>query len=367
MDLALSEEQRLIAEAAADFLAEACDSRAMRAAAGSSDGFDRTLWQRIAEQGWCGVQAPESDGGLDRGWVELVLLQEQLGRRLACVPYFDSVALSATLLRAAGELGRALLTAVVCGESVVTTPLDVRSGKARRQADAGWRLDGVWPQVGSASWADHLLLSALDESGQSVLLAVPATSLRIQPLRSIDATRRSADVHADGVLLPAAACLLHGAELQRARDRSRDLGALALAAEQLGVAQQCLDLTLAYTAQRVQFGRTIAHFQAVKHRCARMLVAIEAARSATYGAAAVADTAADAATLTFHAAQALCAGNDAAQFCAQEAIQLHGGVGYTAEYDPQIYFKRAQANSVRLGSVTSWRERVAARLLDEVA
>ncbi len=367
MDLLPSEEQRLIAEAAADFLAGACDSRAMRAAADSADGFDRGLWQAIVEQGWCGVQASEQEGGLGLGNVELALLQEQLGRRLACVPYFDSVALAAGLLRGIGAAGASLLAAVVGGERVVATALDAGCGKASPESAGGWRLDGVWPQVGSAAWADDVLLCARDPAGAPMLLAVSTAKLSVRPLRTIDATRRSADVQAEDVGLPATACLLRGVALDKALRRATDLGAIALAAEQLGVAQQCLELTLAFVAQRVQFGRSIAHFQAVKHRCAQMLVLIEAARSASCGAAAMADAGPDDATLAFHAAQALCTATEAAQYCAQEAIQLHGGVGYTAEYDPQLYFKRAQANSVRLGAPSAWRERVAAQLLDGAA
>jgi alkylation response protein AidB-like acyl-CoA dehydrogenase len=134
---------------------------------------------------------------------------------------------------------------------------------------------------------------------------------------------------------------------------------LAIAAEQLGGAQQCLDLTVAYTATRRQFGRAIASFQAVKHRCAEMMVRVEAARSAVYGAAAVAAGAAitDAKVLECAVARALAA--DAFFFCAQEAIQLHGGVGFTWEYDPQLYFKRAQASSHWLGSTESLRESIA--------
>lgn len=364
MDLELSDDQRLIAEVAADFLAEACDSHAMRAAADSADGFDRKLWQRIIELGWCGVQVPEQEDGLGGGWVELVLLQEQLGRRLAGVPYFDSVVLAASLLRAVGASGAALLAEVTGGDSVAVVALDTDGGCAHPRAEGGWRLDGYWAQVATASWADHVLLCAHDEDAAAVLFTVPAASLDIQPLHNIDATRRSAELRADGVTLSADTCLLRGVPLERALQRTRDFGAIALAAEQLGVAQQCLDLTLAFTAQRVQFGRAIAGFQAVKHRCAQMLVLIEAARSAVYGTAAVADSAPDAQTLAFHAAQALCAATEAAQFCVQEAIQLHGGVGYTAEYDVQLYFKRAQAGSVRLGALSQWRERVAAQLLD---
>lgn len=367
MDLALGEEQRLIAEAATEFLAEACDSRAMRAAAESEAGFDRALWRQIAEQGWCGVQAPESAGGMGLGWVELALLQEQLGRRLACVPYFDSVVLSASLLRASGSAGEALLGEVVTGAKVVVASFEGGAATLRASADGNWVLDGAWSAVSCGAWADRFLLCAHDEHDGGALLSVPAASVEVRPLHTIDATRRRADLAARHLAVPASACLLRGDAVPAAIRGACDRAALGLAAEQLGIAQQCLDLSVAYTMQRVQFGRTIAHFQAVKHRCALMLVAIEAARSAVYGAAAVADAAPDAATLAFHAAQALCAASDAAQYCAQEAIQLHGGVGYTAEYDPQLCFKRAQANSVRLGSPTFWRERIAVQLLDAAA
>lgn len=367
MDLALTEDQKLIAEAAADYLAEACDSRAMRAVAESADGFDRRLWQGMAEQGWCGIQAAEAEGGMGLGWVELALLQEQLGRRLACVPYFDSVVLAATLLRTCGDAGSTLLEAVARGETVATVSLDAERAQARKHPSGGWQLDGEWPKLNAAGCAEQFLLVAHDPDGQALLLAVPATSLAVQPLQTIDATQRSASVRAEAVLLPAAARVAQGNELVTALARTRDLAAIALAAEQLGVAQQCLDLTLAYTGQRMQFGRSIASFQAVKHRCARMLVAIELARSAVYGAAAKADAGSGAVAVGFHAAQALVAAIDAAQSCAQEAIQLHGGVGYTWEYDPQLYFKRAQAASQRLGASTWWCERVAAQLLDDAA
>ncbi|QEE23378.1 acyl-CoA dehydrogenase [Rhodanobacter glycinis] len=365
MDLRPSDDQRLIADAAANFLAEACDAHAMRAVADSVDGFDRRLWQRIAELGWCGVQAPLDDGGLGMGWVEVALLQEQLGRRLACVPYFDSVVLAACVLRAAGLAGAGLLGEVVAGARVAIVAFDADASRVQREADSGWRLDGHWPQLPAAGWADDLLLCARDESSALLLLRVPAASVQVRPLQTIDATQRRAEVQAAGVKLPADACLLRGAALERALQRTRELGAIALAASQLGVAQQCLELAVAYAMQRVQFGQAIAGFQAVKHRCAQMLVAIEAARSAVHGAAAVADADPDKAALAFHAAQALCAATEAAQFAAQEALQLHGGVGFTWEYDVQLYFKRAQADSVRLGALSQWRERVAAQLLDD--
>ena len=239
--------------------------------------------------------------------------------------------------------------------------------RARAQrTHSGWTLDGDWPQVGSAALADVLLLPAQGESGESLLFAVPAgaTGLQVQPLRTLDATRRLARVQCRAVSLPADHCIGQGAPLDAVLARTLQLGAIALAAEQVGVAQQCLDLTLAYAAQRVQFDKPIAGFQAVKHRCAQMLVALESARSAVYGAACVADTAPDAATLLFHAAQARVAATEAAQFCAREAIQLHGGVGFTWEFDPHLYLRRAQASSQRLGTPAWWLEQVAEQLLD---
>lgn len=372
MDLSLSDEQQQIADSAITFLAEAAAMPAVRAASESADGLDRALWRAIAELGWCGVHLPEAAGGLGLGLVELVLLQEQLGRRLACGPFFDSVALAATTLRElpGSPLAQDWLQRLAAGQAMgaLALPADRSSASATLtlEADVGWTLQGDWPRVGSAAMADVLLLPAQTASGESLLFAVPADApgLQVQPLATLDATRRMAAVRASAVTLPASACIGRGPLLDGLLVRVRQLGAIALAAEQVGVAQQCLDLTLAYAAQRSQFDRTIASFQAVKHRCAQMLVALESARSAVYGAACIADTLPDAPTLLFHAAQARVAATEAAQFCAREAIQLHGGVGFTWEFDPHLYFRRAQASSQRLGAPPWWLEQVAAQWLD---
>lgn len=362
MDLALDDDQQAMVHAAADFLAEACDAHAMRTAADSADGMDRALWRGIVEQGWCVVAASEEEGGLGLGHVGLVLLQEQLGRHLAGVPFFESVIEASALLHAVGQREPALLAGVLEG-AVVVPALKPSEASAVLTPDGDWQLDGTWPQVPGAAWADNFLLWI--DGPVPRLFWLPSPELHIEPLAMVDTTRRSASIEARGVRVPATALLAEGDALRTALDTAHDLAAIALAAEQVGIAQQCLDLTLAYTAQRVQFDRPIASFQAVKHRCAQMLVAIESARSAVYGAAAVSDAAPDAATLAFHAAEAWCAACDAAQYATQEAIQLHGGVGYTWEVDVQRYFKRAQANRARLGAPPAWRERVAARLLDD--
>ncbi len=371
MDLSLSDEQQQIVDSAAGFLAEASAMPAVRAASQSAAGLDDALWRGMAGLGWCGVHLPEAAGGLGLGLVELVLLQEQLGRRLACVPFFDSVALASTVLRAlpASDLAQDWLQRLAAGQAIAALALpsggEAIAARAERTA-GGWTLSGRWPQVGSAAMADVLLLPARTDGGEQLLLAVSANApgLQCQPLVTQDATRRMAAVACEAVALPQSHCLAQGALLDVALERTLRLGAIALAAEQLGVAQQCLDLTLAYALQRSQFDRPIASFQAVKHRCAQMLVAVESARSAVYGAACMADAVPDdAAALLLHAAQARVAATEAAQFCAREALQLHGGVGFTWEFDPHLYLRRAQACSQRLGPLSWWLEQVAEQWL----
>jgi len=338
----------------------------------TADGIDHALWLGMVDMGWCGVHLPEDMGGLGLGWIELSLLQEQLGRHLACVPFFESIAMAATALRELPDSApaQALLPQLASGElrAVLAMPPETEAALAHATPE-GWRLDGCWAQVSAAAPADILLLPARSATGEWLLFAVGGnlTGLQVQAVTTIDATRRSATVHAQALALPDSACLARGAVLVAALARVRCLAAIALAAEQVGVAQQCLDLTLAYTAQRSQFGKAIAGFQAVKHRCAQMLVMVEAARSAVYGAACMADATTDAATLLLYSAQALVEATEAAQFCARESIQLHGGVGFTWEYDPHFYLRRSQANSQRLGAASVWLEQVAAQLLDAPA
>lgn len=220
-------------------------------------------------------------------------------------------------------------------------------------------------QVGSAQLAQQLLLPARLADASWALFLVPADAphLSISAQPALDATRLHGDVQARQVALAAGQCLALGETAAGLLAQTRCVAAIALAAEQVGVAQQALDLTLAYSLERQQFEKPIASFQAVKHRCAHMLVAVETARSACYGAACLADAAPDAATLLRAAAQASSEATRAALYCTREAIQLHGGVGYTWEYDPHLFFRRAQASSQRLAPLSWWHEQVAQQLL----
>lgn len=375
MDLSLTEDETLIRDAAEQFLRDASPSSAVRAAAESATGFDAEVWQRIgAELGWCALPVAEAHGGLGLGAVEMTLLLEQMGRVLLCAPYYATVCLGATLIsRVGSDVAQAALLpklaegALRLAVALPDDSLDATTLRAAASAD-GWRLDGTATRVVDGATADTLLLFAhIDET--VALFAVPRDSDGVTPTprASWDGTRRFADVQLSGVTLDRAARIDDPAHLQDGLTRALALARLYTAAEQLGGAQQCLDLTVDYVATRKQFGRVIAGFQAVKHRCAEMMVRVEALRSAVYGAAAFAAGAPEGAALAAECAMAKALASDTYFWCAQEAIQLHGGVGFTWEFDPQLHFKRAQASSHWLGGSSALRAGIADALFDGVA
>jgi len=374
MDLALNQDRQMIRDAAEDFLSAYSDSAKVRAAH-AAGGVDAKVWNSIAgELGWCGIAVPEEHGGMGLGLFELALLQEQAGRFLLAAPLFVTACLAGPLLAEAGTdaARQRWLPALAAGELSATValsargldPLAVGDGVYAGRDGDGYLLTGRCCHVPHAAGAD-LVIVAASLDGKPALFALPADAAVLKPLDTLDQGRPVAELRLNGVRLPAEARLDAGdvTAIQRALSRA----AIALAAEQLGLAQQCLDLTVAYALERQQFGRPIAGFQAVKHRLAEMMVKVEAARSAVYGAAAEVDAGASDSELLLAAASAKSFADTAARFAAQEAIQLHGGVGFTWEYDPHLYFKRAQAFSHWLGSADAWRERVAAQLLEDAA
>lgn len=362
MELQLTSEQLQIVESAETFLAKASAMTQVRAHTQSKAHMDSALWSAMADLGWCGVHLSESVGGLDLDWVSVCLLQEQMGRRLACVPFFDTAVLSATALKSLlpHALAEHWLTQIATEKAVAAMALSWQTATARVHS-LGWQLDGTWPSVGSAQMAQVILLPAQTSAGETLLFALDTQSsgLKITSLETLDTTRCMALVQANGVNVQDVQCLARGQAAEALLTRIKYLAAIGLAAEQVGVAQACLDMALAYVLERQQFGRSIASFQAIKHRCAQMLVEVESARSAVYGAACLAETPGDATGLLVSAAQARVTATEAAQFCARENLQLHGGVGFTWEYDPHFYLRRAQASSQRLGPVSEWLESVA--------
>lgn len=373
MDFSLTDDQVMIRDAAADFLQQSSDSEAVRAAMATDTGFDPNIWQSIAaELGWCGIAISEDQGGMGLGPVELVLLQEQAGFHLLCSPFFSSACLATPLLQqvANSDAQAQWLPKLALGEQQLSAPLPANRNAwnapnvEAQEANGQWKLTGQVQQLPNADTADALLLFANAPDGLGLFCVTEnAQGLSLQTQRGWDETRRFSIASLNSVI--ATRCD-SGIE-ETALKRSIALSQLYLAAEAVGSAQRCLDLTLQYIADRKQFGRTIASFQAIKHRCALMMVKIEAARSALYGAAAVAASNAAIVDVATECASAKALANDALFDCAAEAIQLHGGVGFTQEYDPQLFFKRAQASKNWLGCPTQLRGQIADELLGAVA
>lgn len=379
MDFALSDEQLMIQESAAGFLAAASDSAAVRAAMASPQGFDGELWRQIAEElCWPGLMIPEQYGGVGLGFVEQAILLEQMGRHLLCSPFFASACLAtpALLLGESEALRARWLPELAAGSLTATLAYrENRNGwhaaeqpRTSRDGD-GWRLDGIYEAVLDGASAGLLIVTARDDAGALRLFAVPAeqAGIRRQALPTLDQTRRRARIELDGVAVAAEQCLHGDNEGEALLDKVLQIAAIALACEQTGAAQRTLDLTLAYIGERKQFGRTIASFQAIKHRCADLMLAIECARSASYYAACVAREALvedGDAQLAEACAIAQSQASETFMHCAAESIQLHGGVGFTWEYDPHLYFKRARASEQLLGTPSWHRERLATLILE---
>jgi alkylation response protein AidB-like acyl-CoA dehydrogenase len=374
VDFAFTQEQEELRSAARGFLADHSSSEQVRRAMESELGYDPEVWKRIAsELGWPAVAIPEAYDGLGLGAVELTALMEEMGRVLLCAPFFSSVCLAGNALLSAGseEQKREFLPAIAEGRTLATVAWTGPSGApgaagiaatVRRQGDE-FVLRGVWRFVLDGLGADLLVVAArragsAGEEGVS-LFAIPSDTPGVErcALPTMDPTRRLAEVTLRDVRVPASALMGEEGEGWRPLGQALDGAAVALAAEQVGGAQTCLDLSVAYAKERVQFGRPIGSFQAIKHKCADMMVAVESARSASYYAACVA--ADDAENLPVAASLAKAACSDAYFRCAAESIQIHGGVGFSWEYDVHLYFKRARSTEIFLGDPAYHRERVA--------
>jgi alkylation response protein AidB-like acyl-CoA dehydrogenase len=374
-----TEEQRMLQESAERFLLEHSSPAVARAAAHLPVGLDLPMWKQISSTlGWQAVVVPEDQEGLGLGVVELAVLLEQSGARLSPVPLYAS-AISALALRAApaSPTRDGLLRAIASGEIVSLAHTDARPHWDHRgvdvtatQADDNWCLSGSARFVSGGAAAAQLLVVARVDNVPA-LFAVPAdhAGVSVQHQVTLDQTRSMANVTLSDVTLDSDAAL--ALDWGRGLNTTLDLARVLVAAEQVGCAQRALDMTLEYVAERVQFGRTIASFQAVKHKAADMMLKVESARSLMLYAACTADAwlrdAVDDTALREAAAMVASSAGDAAFFVTGTGIQLHGGVGITEEYDIQLYFKRARALESYLGRPDQSRETIAQLLLDEPA
>ncbi|UCE85603.1 MAG: acyl-CoA/acyl-ACP dehydrogenase [Deltaproteobacteria bacterium] len=377
MDFAFTEEQEELRSTARSFLAEHSGSEQVRTAMESQLGYDPQVWKQIgSELGWTAVTIPEAYGGLGLTYVELIALLEVMGESLLCAPFFSSVCLASNALLVAGSESQKQehLPGIAEGQTRATLAFTEAGGawdasgiEAQARSDGGdFVLSGRKSFVLDGHCADLLVVAARAEGSRGEegieLFLVPADAqgLLRRALPTLDPTRRLADVELSDVRVPAEARLGEAGGGWPALSKTLDLACVALAAEQVGGAQKCLDMSVAYAKERVQFGRPIGSFQAIKHKCADMMVEVESARSASYYAGCVA--AEDGADLPLVAALAKAYCSDAYFRCAADAIQIHGGVGFTWEYDVHLYFKRAKSTETFLGDAIYHRERLAQKI-----
>ncbi|MEV5712895.1 acyl-CoA dehydrogenase family protein [Amycolatopsis mediterranei] len=369
MRFALDKEQEDLRSVVREFLTDFSPEPVVRHLMADDRGHDRPMWTKMCgELGLAGLAVPEEYGGAGYTFVELGIVLEELGRALTVTPFLASVVMATMLLLATDDEGAKsdYLPALAEGRRIGTVALAedgghwTREGVAMqaRPAGAGWVLDGHKSFVLDLMSADLVLVVArVDaEAGAFGVFAVEpgAAGLERQPLPVLDQTRKQ------GRLTCAAtpARLITGG--WAAVDRMLDLTAVAVSAEMLGGAQRTLEMAVSYAGVREQFGRPIGSFQAVKHKCATMLMEVEAARAAVYYALWAAATQAPDLPAVASLTKAFC--SDAYQLTAGENIQIHGGIGYTWEHPAHLYFKRAKNSALFLGGADHHREQLAQRI-----
>ncbi|MFE9924534.1 acyl-CoA dehydrogenase family protein [Streptomyces sp. NPDC005774] len=363
----LTEEQDELRATLRRFLADKSPSAAVRRWMEPAQGHDPAVWRQMAGQlGLQGLGVPEEYGGSGDGLVELCIVLDELGRSLTPSPYFATVALAGRALAVSGDdrakerwlpaIADGSLTATLALAEVAGSwrPTDVEAVAGKRDG-GGWTVSGTKMFVVDGHTADLLLVVARADTGPG-LFAVDGTATGVSRRRldALDPTRRLARIDLDGA--PALRVGPEGDASAYLRTVV-DLAVVALAAEQVGGAQACLDMAVQYAKVRVQFGRPIGSFQAIKHKCADMLLEVEGARSAAYHAASVA--ARDPAALSVPAALAAAYCSDAFSHAAEENIQIHGGIGYTWEHDAHLYLKRAKSSEQLFGGPVEHRARLA--------
>jgi alkylation response protein AidB-like acyl-CoA dehydrogenase len=369
VNFAFSEEQEELRRIVRSFLEDKSPETEVRRLMETTEGYDPAVWSQMAEQlGLQGLVVPEEFGGSGYSYIELIVVLEEMGRSLLCAPFFSTVALAAnTLIHSGDDAAKAAhLPGIASGETIATLAFTEENGRwdesgitmeATASGDA-WTLSGTKMYVLDGHTAQLVLVAARTGSGVS-LFAVDgdAAGLVRTPLATMDQTRKQARLEFSDT--PAT---LVGAEGEgwSVLERVLDLAAVALAAEQVGGAQQCLDMSVEYAKVRVQFGRPIGSFQAIKHKCADMLLEVESAKSAAYYAGWCAAELNDELPSVASLAKAYC--SEAYFHASAENIQIHGGIGFTWEHPAHLYFKRAKSSELLFGDPVYHRELLAQRI-----
>jgi alkylation response protein AidB-like acyl-CoA dehydrogenase len=374
MNFAFSEDQEVLRESVRKFLEAKSPESEVRRLMETVDGYEAAVWSQMAnELGLQSLHLPEAYGGQGYTFIELGIVLEEMGRVLLCAPYFSTVVLAANAILNAGTDAEqaALLPGIASGETIATLAFTEPNGRwdatgiemVATPAGSGYTLSGTKMFVIDGHLANTIVVAArlAGTAGEDGICFFTvdgdASGLTRTPLATMDQTRKQAKLEfADVAATPLGTVGEGWAPLSKTLDQI----AVCLANEMVGGAQKVLEMSVEYAKVRVQFGRPIGSFQAIKHKCADMLLEVESSKSAAYYAAWAAAEDNDELPVVASLAKAYC--SDAYFHAAAENIQIHGGIGFTWEHPAHLYFKRAKSSEILLGDATYHREQLAQRI-----
>ena len=369
MNFDFSDEQKQLRDEARKFLAEKCQPKAVRAVLDGKAPYDRDLWKGLAEMGFLGVAIPEAYGGAGAGHLELCVIAEEMGRALAPVPFSSTVYLAAEAILLAGSEAQKQkwLPKIASGEAIGTLALFEGKGNPSPQAiklsASTGSLNGVKKPVPDGVIADFAIVAARTAaSGRDTdislfLVDMKAEGVEAKPLNNVDPTRGQAEITFKNCKAEPLGEVGEGFSVV---SQVLDRAAVLLSFEQVGGADRALEMGRDYALDRIAFGRPIGSFQAIKHMLADMYVSATLARSnCYYGAWALSTNASE---LPEAAAAARISATQAFAHCAKNNIQVHGGMGFTWEFDCHLYYRRANATALSLGSMSYWEDALIDRM-----
>ncbi|MCP5116888.1 MAG: acyl-CoA dehydrogenase [bacterium] len=372
MDFDLSKPQKLLQDSVREFLSRECPAKRVRELMESATAFDQELWAGLADQGWTGLTIPEKWEGLGLSAVDLAAVSEMMGQACLPGPFVSNVWGSALLSASGNEVhasrylekivdGDLRATVAYLDEKADWEPASIASS-AEPSAD-GYVLNDVKLFVGDAETADVILwVGCIGTEIAIFTLDRDTPGITVTAMPAVDLTRKIHKVELSGVNVTADRLLVRGAPADAALRSATREATVAVCAEMVGAMQWMLNTTVEYVKTREQFGKVVGSYQAVAHRCADMFFYLESARSAAYTAAWAVSVDDPNADRTTSVAKAYC--SDAIREVGNNAIQAHGGIGFTWEYDLQLYYKRGKSDELLFGDATYHRERIARMVID---
>ncbi|MFM8625435.1 MAG: acyl-CoA dehydrogenase family protein [Actinomycetota bacterium] len=369
MNFAFSEEQEELRKSVRSFLENKSSEEAVREQMETEKGYDKAVWEQMANQlGLQSLAIPEEFDGQGFSFIELGVVLEEMGRALLCAPFFSTVVLAANTLLQSGDdaAKKAHLPGIAAGTTIATIATTEPSGRwdeagitvEAKGSGSNFTISGTKSFVIDGHIADLIIVAARTGKGVSLFTVEGgAAGLTRTALSTMDQTRKQAKLEFSNT--PATLIGKEG-DGWNVLSKVMDLAAVALAAEQVGGAQKVLEMAVQYAKDRIQFGRPIGSFQAIKHKCADMLLEVESAKSAAYyGMWCAAEDNEELASVA-SLAKAYC--SEAYFHAAAENIQIHGGIGFTWEHPAHLYFKRAKSSELIFGDPTYHRELLAQRI-----